>query len=52
MNRFFESLWAYVKLKRLKVLKKTNQFALQARLYLKDIPAAFKESNALKRKLA
>ena len=51
-NHLFASLCAYVKLERLKVLEKTNQFALKQRLYLKAIPAAFKELNSLKINLA
>ena len=51
-NHLFASLCAYGKLERLKVLEKTNQFALKARLYLKAIQAAFKELNSLKCKLA
>jgi len=51
-NHLFASLCAYVKLERLKVQEKTNQFALKARLYLKAIQAAFKELNSLKLKLA
>jgi hypothetical protein len=51
-NHLFASLCAYVKLERLKVREKTNQFALKARLYLKAIQAAFKELNSLKINLA
>jgi hypothetical protein len=51
-NHLFASLCAYVKLERLKVQEKSNQFALKARLYLKAIQAAFKELNTLKGKLA
>lgn len=51
-NHLFASLCAYVKLERLKVREKTNQFALKARLYLKAIQAAFKELNSLKLKFA
>lgn len=51
-NHLFASLCAYVKFERLKVLEKTNQFALKARLYLKAIQAALREINTLKSNLA
>lgn len=51
-NHLFASICAFVKLERLKVVEKTNHFALKAKLYLSATRAAFKELAALKLKLA
>jgi hypothetical protein len=42
-HHIFASLCAYVKLEPLKVMEKTNQFALKARIYLKAIQADFNQ---------
>ena len=51
-NHLFASICAFVKLERLKVVAKTNHFALKTKLYLKATQAAFQELAQLKRKLA
>lgn len=51
-NHLFASICAFVKLERLKVVEKTNHFALKARLYIKATQAAFNELAQLKLKLA
>ena len=42
-NHFFASIYAFVKLERMKIATKTNHFALRSRIYLKAIQAAYKE---------
>jgi hypothetical protein len=44
----FASIYAFVKLERLKLATKTNHFALRARMYLKAVQAAFKELQSLR----
>ena len=51
-NHLFASICAFIKLERLKVVEKTNQFALKAKLYIKATQAAFQELAHLKLKLA
>jgi hypothetical protein len=51
-NHLFASICAFVKLERLKLVEKTNHFALKAKLYIKATQAAFKELTQLKRNLA
>ena len=51
-NHLFASICAFVKLERLKIVEKTNHFALKAKLYIKATQAAFKELAQLKLKLA
>jgi len=50
-THFFASLCAYIKLERLKITEKLNQFALKGKLYLKAIQAAFRELQVLKSNL-
>ncbi len=50
-NHLFASICAFVKLERLKIVEKTNHFALKAKLYIKATQAAFQELAALKLKL-
>ena len=51
-NHLFASICAFVKLERLKIVEKTNHFALKAKLYIKATQAAFQELAVLKLKLA
>ena len=51
-NHLFASICAFVKLERLKVVEKTNHFALKAKLYIKATQAGFQELAQLKLKLA
>lgn len=51
-NHLFASVCAFIKLERLKLVEKKNQFALKAQLYIKATQAAFKELALLKAKLA
>jgi hypothetical protein len=51
-NHLFASICAFVKLERLKLVEKTNHFALKTKLYIKATQAAFQELAHLKRKLA
>ncbi len=47
-NHVFASIYAFVKLERLKLATKTNHFALRSRMYLKAVEAAFKELQSLR----
>lgn len=47
-NHFFASIYAFVKLERLRTHQNTNQFALKAKLYMKALKAAFQELNQMK----
>ncbi len=47
-NHVFASIWAFVKLERLKVATKLNHFALRSRMYLKAVRAAFGELQTLR----
>lgn len=47
-NHVFASIYAFVKLERLKVATKMNHFALRSRIYLKAVQAAFRELQALR----
>src|SRR5215210_4882339 len=47
-NHVFASIYAFVKLERLKLATKTNHFALRSRMYLKAVQAAFKELQSLR----
>jgi hypothetical protein len=49
-THFFASLCAYIKLERLKICEKLNDFALKGKIYVKAIQAAFKELESLKLK--
>ncbi|MGV3588947.1 MAG: transposase [Adhaeribacter sp.] len=51
-NHLFASICAFVKLEHLKLVEKTNHFALKTKLYIKATQAAFKELTQLKLKLA
>ena len=42
-NHVFASIWAFVKLERMKTATKMNHFALRSRLYVKAIQAAYQE---------
>ena len=46
-NHVFASIWAFVKLERMKNATKMNHFALRSRLYLKAIQAAYQELQEL-----
>ena len=46
-NHIFASIWAFVKLERMKIATKMNHFALRSRLYLKAIQAAYQELQEL-----
>ena len=47
-NHCFASIYAFVKLERLKMTTKTNHFALRSRIYLKAVQGAFRELQALR----
>lgn len=47
-NHFFASIYAFVKLERLRIAQQTNHFALKSRLYMNAIKAAFQELNQMK----
>jgi|SRR5215210_364104 len=47
-NHVFASIYAFVKLERLKLATKTNHFALRSRMYLKAVRAAFQELQSLR----
>jgi hypothetical protein len=42
-NHFFASIYAFVKLERMKIATKMNHFALRSRIYIRAIQAAYKE---------
>ena len=44
----FASIWAFVKLERLKLETKMNHFALRSRMYLKAVQAAFEELQSIR----
>jgi hypothetical protein len=46
-NHVFASIYAFVKLERMKIATKMNHFALRSRLYLKAIQAAYQELQEL-----
>ncbi|MBF0236378.1 MAG: transposase [SAR324 cluster bacterium] len=46
-NHFFASIYAFVKLERLRISQQMNHFALKSRLYLNAIKAAFLELNRM-----
>ena len=46
-NHIFASIWAFVKLERMKISIKMNHFALRSRLYLKAIQTAYHELQEL-----
>ncbi len=47
-NHVFASIYAFVKLERMKMATKMNHFALRSRIYLKAVQAAFRELQALR----
>ncbi len=47
-NHVFASIWAFVKLERLKMATKLNHFALRSRIYLEAVRAGFRELQALR----
>jgi len=47
-NHIFASIWAFVKLERLKMSTKMNHFALRSRLCVKAVQAAFQELQDLR----
>ncbi len=47
-NHCFASIYAFVKLERLKMATSMNHFALRSRIYLKAVQAAFRELQALR----
>ncbi len=47
-NHCFASLYAFVKLERMKLATKMNHFALRSRIYLKAVQAAFQEFQSLR----
>ncbi len=47
-NHCFASIYAFVKLERMKLATKMNHFALRSRMYLKAVQAAFKELQSLR----
>lgn len=51
-NHLFASIYAYVKLERLRLTAHTNHFALKGQLYLKAMQAAFAELIVLKNQLS
>jgi IS4 transposase len=51
-NHFFASIYAFVKLERLRIAKQMNHFSLKSRLYLNAIKASFEELNQLQAQLS
>lgn len=47
-NHCFASIYAFVKLERLRIAQQTNHFALKSRLYINALKAAFQELNQMK----
>jgi len=47
-NHCFASIYAFVKLERMKIATKMNHFALRSRLSLKAVQAAFQELQGLR----
>ena len=47
-NHVFASIWAFVKLERMKMTTKMNHFALRSRLCVKAVQAAFQELQGLR----
>jgi hypothetical protein len=47
-NHVFASIWAFVKLERMKLITKMNHFALRSRLRVKAVQAAFRELQDLR----
>jgi hypothetical protein len=47
-NHCFASIYAFVKLERMKMATKMNHFALRSRIYLKAVQAAFRELQTLR----
>jgi hypothetical protein len=47
-NHIFASIYAFVKLERMKLATKMNHFAARSRMYLKAVQAAFKELQSLR----
>jgi hypothetical protein len=47
-NHVFASIWAFVKLERIKLATSMNHFALRSRMYLEAVQAAFRELQALR----
>jgi cytochrome c1 len=47
-NHVFASIWAFVKLERMKIITKLNHFALRSRLCVKAVRAAFQELQDLR----
>jgi hypothetical protein len=47
-NHCFASIYAFVKLERMKLATKMNHFAVRSRMYLKAVQAAFKELQSLR----
>jgi hypothetical protein len=47
-NHVFASIWAFVKLERMKMATKLNHFALRSRLCVKAVQAAFRELQDLR----
>ena len=50
-NHFFASIYAFVKLERLRIANKLNHFSLKSKLYLNAIKASFKELKNLESNL-
>ena len=51
-NHFFASIYAFVKLERLRIDQQTNHFALKSKLYMNALKAAFQELNRMKHAMA
>lgn len=51
-NHIFCSIWAYIKLEKLKFHTNLNHFQLKAKLYLKALKAAFAELASIKNEIA
>jgi hypothetical protein len=47
-NHVFASIWAFVKLERMKLITQMNHFALRSRLHVKAVQAAFRELQDLR----
>lgn len=50
-NHIYASIWAYIKLEKLKLSSKWNHFEIKAKIYIKALKAAFQELTAIKAKV-
>ncbi len=51
-NDLFTSIYAFVKLEKLRLVQTLNHFAIKAKIYMASIKAAFNELNNIKKQIA